>query len=265
MTDRIISWIAWAVFVFLYIPIAALIVYSFNASEVSYRFDGFTLRWYGELFQDAAIGDALRTSAIVALLSAVLATIVGLLSAYGLVRFRVRGRAVFVGAVLIPLIVPEIVLGVSLLTVFSTAGIPNGILTLVLGHLVITLPLTTLVLMGAMSTLDPSLAEASADLGASPWGTFWRVLFPLLRPSLLAAFLLSFTTSFSNIVISTFTAGVGTTTLPLRIYSTLRTGLTPELNALGTLLVLATLGIILVVGVSQMRRILAGPPAPPAA
>lgn len=262
--DRVISWIAGAVFVFLYVPIVALIVYSFNASEVSYRFDGVSFRWYVELFQDRMLGDALRTSLVVALVAALAATVIGLLSAYGLVRFRVRGRAVFLGAILIPLIVPEIVLGVSLLTVFSTAGIPNGLVTIILGHIVVTLPLTTLVLMGALSTLDPSLPEAAADLGASPWGAFRRVLFPLLRPSLLAAFLLSFTTSFSNVVISTFTSGVGTTTLPLRIYSTLRTGLTPELNALGTLLVVATLGVILLVGISQMRRILAAPPAPDA-
>ncbi|MGD8195290.1 ABC transporter permease [Herbiconiux sp. P18] len=257
--DRLTSWIARLVFVFLYLPIAALIVYSFNSSEVSYRFDGFTFRWYAELFADELLLDSLRTSAIVGLIAALIATTIGFLTAFALVRYRVKGRAFFLGAILIPLIVPEIVLGVSLLTVFSTAGIPTGLLTLVLGHVVITLPLATLVLMGAMSSLDPSLSEAATDLGASPWVTFRRVLFPLLRPSILAAFLLSFTTSFSNIVVSTFTAGVGTTTLPLRIYSTLRTGLTPELNALGTLLVVATLGVILVVGVSQMRRILAGP------
>ena len=257
--DRLTSWIARLVFVFLYLPIAALVVYSFNSSEVSYRFDGFTFRWYLELFQDQMLGDALRTSAIVGIIAALLSTAIGFLTAFALVRFRVKGRAFFLGAILVPLIVPEIVLGVSLLTIFSTAGIPTGFVTLILGHVVITLPLATLVLMGAMSALDPSLSEAATDLGASPWVTFRRVLFPLLRPSILAAFLLSFTTSFSNIVISTFTAGVGTTTLPLRIYSTLRTGLTPELNALGTILVVATLGIILVVGVAQMRRILAGP------
>ncbi|QJU55340.1 ABC transporter permease [Herbiconiux sp. KACC 21604] len=257
--DRLTSWIARLVFVFLYLPIAALIVYSFNSSEVSYRFDGFTFRWYAELFRDQLLLDSLRTSALVGLIAALAATGIGFLTSFALVRFRVKGRAFFVGAILIPLIVPEIVLGVAMLTVFSTASIPTGLLTLVLGHIVITLPLATLVMMGAMSSLDPSLSEAATDLGASPWVTFRRVLFPLLRPSILAAFLLSFTTSFSNIVISTFTAGVGTTTLPLRIYSTLRTGLTPELNALGTLLVVATLGIILLVGVSQMRRILAGP------
>jgi ABC-type spermidine/putrescine transport system permease subunit II len=257
--NRVTDWIARLVFVFLYLPIAAVVVYSFNSSEVSYRFDGLTLRWYAELFADQLLLDSLRTSALVGLIAALVATAIGFLTAFALVRFRVRGRAFFLGAILIPLIVPEIVLGVSLLTVFSTAGVPTGLVTLVLGHVVITLPLATLVLMGAMSSLDPSLSEAATDLGASPWVTFRRVLFPLLRPSILAAFLLSFTTSFSNIVISTFTSGVGTTTLPLRIYSTLRTGLTPELNALGTLLVLATLGVILLVGVAQMRRILAGP------
>lgn len=262
--NRVISGIAVAVFVFLYIPIAAVIVYSFNASEVGYRFDGVTLRWYAELFRDELLGDALRTSAIVGVAAALIATAIGLLTAYGLVRFRLRGRGVLLGAILIPLIIPEIVLGVSLLTIFSTVGIATGYPALILGHVVITLPLTTLVLLGAMSTIDPSLTEAAADLGATPWATFVRVILPLLRPSLLAAFLLSFTTSFSNIVISTFTAGVGTTTLPLRIYSTLRTGLTPELNALGTLLVVATLGVILLVGVAQMRRILAGPPVPDA-
>ncbi|MBT0768039.1 ABC transporter permease [Kineosporia sp. J2-2] len=255
--DRVVSWFARLVFVFLYIPIIAVVVYSFNASEVSYRFTGLTTRWYGELFHDERLLETLRTSAIVGLLAGLAATAIGFLTAFALVRYRVRGRAFFLGAILIPLIVPEIVLGVSLLTIFSTAGIPNGLLTMVLGHIVITLPLATLVPMGAMAALDPSLSEAATDLGATGWITFRRVLFPLLRPSILAAFLLSFTTSFSNIVISTFTSGVGTTTLPLRIYSTLKTGLTPELNALGTLLVLFTLLVIALVGVQQMRRILA--------
>lgn len=258
--NHVVTWVSRLVFVFLYVPIIALIVYSLNSSEVSYRFDGFSFRWYAELFRDELLLDALRTSAIVGLVAALLATIIGFLSAFALVRFRVRGRAFFLGAIVVPLIVPEIVLGVSLLTVFSTAGVPTGFVTLILGHMVITLPLATLVLMGAMTALDPSLTEAATDLGASPWVTFRRVLFPLLRPAMLAAFLLSFTTSFSNVVISTFTAGVGTTTLPLRIYSTLRTGLTPELNALGTLLVVFTLTIILIVGVGQLRRILAATP-----
>jgi len=257
VSDRIVAWFCRLVFVFLYVPIVAVVVYSFNASEVSYRFTGLTGRWYGELFGDERLLQTLRTSAVVGVLAALGATAIGFLTAFALVRLRVRGRAFFLGAIMIPLIVPEIVLGVALLEIFSSAGIPNGLLTLVLGHIVITLPLATLVQMGAMASLDPSLAEAATDLGATGWITFRRVLFPLLRPSVLAAFLLSFTTSFSNIVISTFTSGVGSTTLPLRIYSSLKTGLTPELNALGTLLVLFTLVVIMLVGVRQMRRILA--------
>lgn len=258
--DRVIAWFSRLVFVFLYLPIAALVVYSFNASTVSYRFTGLSLEWYARLFADQLLLDALRTSLFVGLLAAALATTIGFLTSLALTRYRVRGRAFFLGAILIPLIVPEIVLGVSLLTLFSKASVPTGYLTLVPGHTVITLPLATLVLMGAMSALDPSLPEAATDLGAGAWTTFRRVLFPLLRPAVLAAFLLSFTTSFSNIVLSTFTAGVGTTTLPLRIYSSLKTGLTPELNALGTLLVLFTLLVILVAGAGQLRRILAQTP-----
>ncbi|MFT4082933.1 MAG: ABC transporter permease [Nocardioides sp.] len=260
LLERMIGWFSRLVLVFLYVPIVALIVYSFNASEVSYRYPGVSGRWYVELFHDARLLETLRTSVVVGVLASLIATALGFLSAFALVRFRVRGRAFFLGAILVPLIVPEIVLGVALLTVFSSAGIATGMLTLVLGHVVVVLPLATLVLLGAISGLDPSLSEAATDLGASAWVTFRRVLFPLLRPAVLAAFLLSFTTSFSNIVISTFTSGVGTTTLPLRIYSMLRTGLTPEMNALGTLLVLFTLLVIALVGVQQMRRILANTP-----
>ncbi|GAA3617816.1 ABC transporter permease subunit [Kineosporia mesophila] len=255
--DRVVAWFCRLVFVFLYVPIVAVVVYSFNASEVSYRFTGLTTHWYSDLFHDDRLLATLRTSIVVGVLAALVATAIGFLTAFSLARFQVKGRAFFLGAILIPLIVPEIVIGVSLLEVFSSIGMQTGILTLVLGHIVITLPLATLVQMGAMAALDPSLSEAATDLGATGWITFRRVLFPLLRPSVLAAFLLSFTTSFSNIVISTFTSGVGSTTLPLRIYSSLRTGLTPELNALGTLLVLFTLVVIFLVGVRQMRRILA--------
>lgn len=257
--DKVLSSFTKVVLVFLYAPIVAVIIYSFNSSPVNYKFDGVSLKWYVKLFENTALMDSLKISAVVGLSAAALATAVGLCTAIALSRFRVRGKGFFLAAVLLPLVIPEIVIGVSLLAVFSAAGVSMGLPTLILGHLVITLPMTTMVLLGAMGTMDPSLNEAATDLGATPWQAFVRVLLPLLKPSLMAAFLLSFTTSFSNIVISTFTAGVGTTTLPLRIYSTLRTGLTPELNALGALLVALTLAVIFVVGLSQMRRILAGP------
>jgi ABC-type spermidine/putrescine transport system permease subunit II len=256
--DRVTGWIAKAALVFLYIPIAAVVVYSFDASATTSRWTGFSLKWYAEVFSDRALLRTLQTSLTVGVIAAAVATAVGCLTAFGLTRYRGKGRIFFLGAILLPLVLPEIVLGAALLTVFSTVHLPFGIPTLVLGHIVISLPLTTLILMGAISALDTSLPEASADLGCTPWQTFTLVLFPLLRSSILAAFLLAFTTSFSNIVISTFTNGVGSTTMPLRIYSLLKTGITPEINALGSMLILATVLIIFAIGLRQMRRILVG-------
>jgi ABC-type spermidine/putrescine transport system permease subunit II len=256
--ERVTGWIAKAALVFLYVPIVAVIVYSFNASTTTSRWSGFSLKWYSEVFTDRALLRTVQTSFTVGVVAAAVATAVGCLTAFGLTRYRVKGRPLFLGAILLPLILPEIVLGAALLTVFSTAELPLGVPTIVLGHIVISLPLTTLILMGAISSLDDSLSEASADLGCTPWQTFVRVLFPLLRSSILAAFLLAFTTSFSNIVISTFTSGVGSTTMPLRIYSLLKTGITPEINALGAMLILATVLLIFAVGLRQMRRILVG-------
>ncbi|WP_053384710.1 ABC transporter permease [Leucobacter celer] len=254
--DRIVNGIARGVFVFLYVPIAAVIIYSFNAAGTNTRFEGFTLQWYADLFQDGALMQTLRTSAIVAVLTATVATVIGIMFALGMTRYRGRGKGGLLALIALPLIVPEIVLGVALLSVFSATKVPLGIATLVLGHLIVSLPLATLVLMSSAAMLDPSLPEAATDLGCTPWQTFTRVYFPLLRPAVIAAWLLSFTTSFSNIVMSTFLSGVGSTTLPLRIYSSLKTGLTPSINALGALLILLTLVIVLAVGVTQMRRIL---------
>ncbi|GAA1786182.1 ABC transporter permease [Leucobacter iarius] len=254
--DRIVNGIARAVFIFLYLPIAAVIIYSFNAAGTNTRFDGLTLQWYVDLFQDGALMQTLRTSAIVAVITATVASAIGIMFALGMARYRGRGKGALLALIALPLIVPEIVLGVALLSVFSSAKVPLGIATLVLGHLVVSLPLATLVLMSSAAMLDPSLPEAATDLGCTPWQTFTRVYFPLLRPAVVAAWLLSFTTSFSNIVMSTFLSGVGSTTLPLKIYSSLKTGLTPSINALGALLILLTLVIVLLVGVTQMRRIL---------
>lgn len=254
--DRIVNGVARAVFVFLYIPIVAVIVYSFNAAGTSTRFTGLTFEWYAGIVRDTQLVQSLRISAVVGVLTATIATLIGTLFALGFSRYRGRGRGALMGMVAIPLIVPEIVLGVALLSVFSSADVPLGITTLVLGHLIVGLPLAALVLISAAAMLDPSLPEAATDLGCTPLQTFTRIYFPLLRPAVAAAWLLSFTTSFSNIVMSTFLSGVGSTTMPLKIYSSLKTGLTPTVNALGALLIMFTLVIVLVVGVAQMRRIL---------
>lgn len=254
--DKLVTGIARGVFVFLYIPIITVIIFSFNGAGTTYRFEGLTLEWYRTLFQDSQLIGSLRVSAIVAILTATIATIIGILFAIGIARYKGRGRGAFLGIIALPIIVPEIVLAVALLSVASSANLSLGYATLVIGHMIVALPLATLVLMSSALMLDPSLPEAATDLGCTPWETFTRVYFPLLRPAVIAAWLLSFTTSFSNIVMSTFLSGVGSTTMPIRIYSSLRTGLTPSINALGTLLILLTLVIVLTVGVRQMRRIL---------
>jgi ABC-type spermidine/putrescine transport system permease subunit II len=255
---RVVATIFAVVMAFLYLPILSVIISSFNASSDSTAWDGLTLQWYEELFSDGDLLKALQVSVLVGLIASAIATALGFVSALGLTRVKGKGRAFFLGSILLPLILPEIVLGASLLSVFSAMKVTLSIWTVIAGHVVISLPLTTLILLGAMSTLDPSLTEASTDLGCTPWQTFTKVLFPLTRSAVFAAFLLTFTTSFSNIVISTFTSGVGSTTLPLRIYSLLKTGITPEINALGTLLITTTIAIILAVGIGQMRRILVG-------
>lgn len=251
MPDRLAFSLGRAVLVFLYVPILAVIVFSFFDQQRG----TVTLEWYGALARDGRLLASLRISAIVAVASATLATLVALLFAIGYVRYRGRFRGSLVALIMIPIIVPEIVVGAALLSVFSSAGVQLGLGTLILGHLAMSLPLAALVLMAATATLDPSLPEAAADLGCGPWQAFRRIYFPMLRPSISAAWLLAFTTSFSNIVISTFLSGVGTTTLPLRIYSSLKTGLTPSINALGALLIIFTLVIVLAVGVRQMRAI----------
>ncbi|MFT4044579.1 MAG: ABC transporter permease subunit [Gordonia sp. (in: high G+C Gram-positive bacteria)] len=255
--ERATAWIGRIVLAFLYVPIIAVIVYSFNASDVSYHWKGLSLRWYRALFADTALLDSLRVSVIVGVCAATAATVIGVLTAAALVRPDTPGRRTVLGLVSVPLIVPEIVLGVALLSLFSSLHITLGLCTLVIGHVVLTLPMSTLVMMGAMSSLDPSLPDAAADLGTTGFGAFRRVVIPLLRPAIGASWLLAFTTSFGNIVMSTFTNGVGSTTMPLRVYSLLKTGLTPEINALGALLIAFTVVVVLLVGVSQLRNIVA--------
>lgn len=254
--DRLTGWIAKAAYVFLYVPILAVVVYSFNASPTRTAWTGLSLVWYQKLLTDGPMLRTLQTSLTVGLITAVIATTIGFLSALALSRLAGRIRVSLLALLLLPLILPEIVLGAALLTTFKTIELPLGIPTLVAGHVIVCLPLATLLLMAGLTALDGSLVESAADLGCTPWQTFLRVLLPLMRPALLAALLLSFTTSFTNLTMSIFTAGVGNTTMPLRIYSMLKTGLSPEVNALGVLIIVATVIVIFAVGLGQMRRLL---------
>lgn len=243
-------------YLFLFVPIAVLIVYSFNASRSTVVWTGFTLDWYREVLADRSLQRALWVSALVAGASALLSTAIGALTALVLARRAFRGRDAFSTLVLAPLVLPEIVLAVGLLVLVASAGIPLGYFTLIAGHTLIAVPFTTLIVRAAAAALDRRLEEAAADLGADPRQAFVRVTLPLLLPAIVTAFLLAATLSFDNFVMSTFTAGVGTTTLPLRIYSMLKTGITPEINALGTLLVAANVLVVVAVAGRHLKLLL---------
>ncbi|NYJ76559.1 ABC transporter permease [Allobranchiibius huperziae] len=254
--DRLVSLLARLIIAFLYIPIVAVIILSFNGSSVTSTWTGFSLHWFDVLLHDDDLHAALRVTLTVAVVAASASTVIGLMAASAFTRYKFKGRQLLLGSLFVPLIVPEIVLGVALLSVFSALGIPLNTLTLILGHIVITLPYSVLILVGAYAGLDPSLEEAATDLGCNQWTTFTRVTLPLMRQALVASWLLCFVLSFGDIVMSTFTNGVGSTTLPLLVFSRLKTGITPEINALGTLLILLTFVVILGVGIRQMRQVL---------
>jgi len=245
-------------YIFLFAPIVVLIIYSFNASRTTYYWSGFTIDWYKEMFGDRYLLAALKNSAIVAVSSAAISTAIGTITGLVLVRRKFPGRDLFSTLMLAPLVLPEIVIAVSFLVLMVFLDVDLGFFTLITGHVVITLPYATLILRATASGLDVSLEEAAADLGANEWRTFRRVTLPLLMPGVLAAMLLSLTISFDNFVMSLFAAGVGTTTLPLRIFGMLKLGVTPEINALGSMLILLNLFLILTVGGRQISKIMGG-------
>lgn len=242
---RIASWVAvWFVpamtlagFIFLFAPLAVLVIFSFNSSPSTVNWTGFSFAWYGEVLNDGRLKASVVVSLIVAITSALVATAVGATAALAVTRHRFPGKNLFATSLVAPLVLPELVLAVGLLVGSVWIGLPLGFLTLIAGHMLISLPFAFLIIRAAASALDPKLDEAAADLGAHSGQIFWRVTFPLLIPALTAAMLLAAVVSFDNFIMSTFVSGVGTTTLPLQIYSMLKTGLTPKINALGTLLI----------------------------
>lgn len=234
-------------YVFLFAPLVVLVVYSFNASRSTVIWSGFTLDWYAEALADRGLRRSLGVSAVVAALSAVIGTAIGTSAALAVVKRRFPAKNLFSTLLIAPLVLPEIVLAVGLLVATVWARIPLGYATLVAGHVLISVPFTFLIVRAAASALDPRLDEAAADLGAAGWECFLRVTLPLLAPAILSAALLSAVVSFDNFVMSTFVSGVGTTPLPIQIYAMLKTGLTPKINALGTVLIAVNVAVLLLV------------------
>lgn len=224
---------------FLYIPILILIIYSFNASKLVTVWGGFSLRWYLSLWSNASLLNATWTSIKVALLSASLSTVLGTLAALALTRYSKRKRRTSLSTLIYaPLILPEVIVGLALLLFFVALNWERGALTIACAHTTLTLCFVTILVQSRLLTLDKSLEEAAIDLGCPPLKTFFHITLPLIFPAILAGFLLAFTLSLDDIVLASFTSGPGATTLSMRIYSQLRLGITPEINAVCTLLIL---------------------------
>ncbi|MBV9556140.1 MAG: ABC transporter permease [Pseudolabrys sp.] len=223
---------------FLYLPIAVLVVYSFNASRLVTVWGGWSLHWYGELLRDTAMLDAARISLGLAFLSASAATVLGTLAAIALTRGgRFRGRMLFSGMAYAPLVMPEIITGLSLLLLFVALDLNRGFWTIALAHTTLTMCFVTVIVQSRLITVDRSLEEAAMDLGCPPWKTLLTVTVPLIAPAIVAGWMLAFSLSLDDLVIASFTTGPGATTLPIRIYSEVRLGVKPEINAICTLMI----------------------------
>lgn len=238
-------------FAFLYIPIIILIVYSFNASKLVTVWGGFSLQWYKSMWSNQGLMDAAWVTLRVGILSATIGTILGTLAALSLTRFaRFPGRVLFSGMIYAPLVMPEVITGLSLLLLFVGIGLDRGIATLVIAHATFATGFVAVVVGARLKGLDRSLEEAAADLGAGPARVFFGITLPLIAPSVAAGFLLAFTLSLDDLVIASFVSGPGATTLPMRIYSQVRLGVNPEINAASTLLI-AAVGLV-VLGASWL-------------
>ncbi|MBG0795985.1 ABC transporter permease [Methylocystis sp. H62] len=260
--SAVVSWARRATlfvgFVFLYAPIVILAVMSFNASRLVSVWGGFSTKWYAALLENEQLLHSAKVSLAAALTSATISTLLGLLAAISLTRFgRFRTRFLFFGAVHAPLVLPEVVLGLALLTCFVAFGVGRGFITLVIGHVTLTMCFTTVAILAALRDRDPALEEAAMDLGATPLGAFVRVALPQIAPAIVTAYLLAFTLSLDDLVIASFATGPGATTLPMRIYSQVRLGVSPQINAISTLLlalVAVALGLAALVSFRRARR-----------
>jgi putrescine transport system permease protein len=231
---------------FLYLPIAILVIYSFNASRLVTVWGGWSTRWYVALWHDAAMLDAAWTSLRIAAVSATAACVLGTLAAVVLVRAgRFCGRTLFSGLVYAPLVMPEVIIGLSLLLLFVALDLDRGFWTVAIAHTTLTLSFVTVVVQSRLLTFDRSLEEAAMDLGCPPLRTFLTITLPLIFPAIAAGWMLAFVLSLDDLVLASFTTGPGGTTLPIRIYSEVRLGVKPEINAVCTIIItLVAIGVV---------------------
>ncbi len=247
-------------FAFFYIPILSMIVYSFNASRLATVWGGFSTKWYGSLMSNGQVGKALWLSLEIAVISSTCATIFGTMAGIALARFtKFRGRTLFSGLVTAPLIMPEVITGISSLIFFilmaQYVGWPaaRGFTTVTLAHITFSMVFVTTIVQSRMLSADRAIEEAAMDLGSRPWQVMKDITLPVISPAILSGWLLAFTISMDDVVITNFTTGPGTTTLPILIWSKVKLGVTPDINALATLIVLAVGVCVLAAGVAMNR------------
>lgn len=229
----------------IYLPIAVVVVYSFNGSKISSVWSGLSLEWYRQLFDDVDMFVALKNSLVLATLSSVLSGIIGTLGAVGIRRSKMRAESSVEYLTMLPIMIPEIILGMLFMAFFSMLGMPFGMGTLVIAHSTFCIPYIYTVVKGRLSGIDRNVQEAARDLGAKEYQVILNIVLPQLMPAVISGMLLAFAMSLDDVIISIFVTGVNTNTLPIKIYSQLKTGVTPEINALCTLMLLVTIVILL--------------------
>ena len=234
------------IFVLMYLPIAVVIVFSFNESKFPVRFTGFSLKWYQELFSDSAMIEALGNSLFLGVVSCFVSAVIGTLGAVGLSRIHWKTKGILEYISILPLMIPEIILGMVLMAFFYMMNLPFGMLTLLIGHTVFCVPYILMEVKARLAGMDSSLEEAARDLGAGPFRAFWDIILPLIMPAVMSGSLLAFAMSMDDVVISIFINGPRLSTLPIKVYTQIKTGVTPEVNALCTIMLAVTLLILLI-------------------
>lgn len=232
------------VLVFMYLPVLIVVVYSFNVSKSDIQWLGFTLDWYRKMVNNRVLMDALKNSLVLAVCACSLSAVIGTIGAVGLARWSFRSKGMLENLALLPIMIPEIILGMVFLAFFSLLGLPFGMFTLIIGHTSFCIPYIFLVVKGRLVGLDPSIGEAARDLGATETRMFFDITLPLIAPAVLSGTLLAFAMSLDDVVISFFVTGAKTNTLPIKIYSQIKFGVTPEINALCTVMLIITFTLI---------------------
>jgi spermidine/putrescine transport system permease protein len=246
--SRLWGWLstiyAGSFYFFLYAPIVLLVFFSFNVSRFPTHWEGFTLNWYIKLFNNYAIGQALKNTLIVSISSTVISTIIGTMVSVAIERFRFQTKPAIDAMLFLPIIIPDIAMAIMLVVFFVMIKMPLGLPTIIISHVAFNISFVAVIVRARMASIDPTLEEAANDLYANEWQAFWRVTFPLLVPGILGGALFAFTLSLDDYVITFFTSGPGSTTLPVKIYSMVKRGITPETNAVSTIMLLVSMLLV---------------------